>query len=356
MAATHAADRFSRPMDCEEVDRHYGEGNFERVSWTQRQETPLIVRRRDIEFTDVGRGRVQIAITVTNAGPGRSERAPAVIEAAPFGAFVDWKLLTFLRVPPLDPGESTVLRTEADQTVHEPLGPPDRVSPGRILTALGFSDDDTQRSLSATRRSNRMEMRSQMSRAGRAAKRPASDRSQASPMDLLIRAMLFLAERPPRSRALPPSPFDMLTGPDTYWAGNLNVFIGGTDVERHVAKALRIVPQRTNLAMFFVGDGNGPEWYRFDLRGIGPDWEGAIFDPINAEALSLGVRDGMQIEPGSWRLLRARSMLLLALKPPKRCDLGNVEVHVTQRSTQKTAVVEFSFDPRASGPGCYVVE
>ena len=35
---------------------------------------------------------------------------------------------------------------------------------------------------------------------------------------------------------------------------------------------------------------------------------------------------------------------------------ADVEVHVTQRSTRKTAVVEFSFDPRAVGPGCYVVD
>ena len=32
-----------------------------------------------------------------------------------------------------------------------------------------------------------------------------------------------------------------------------------------------------------------------------------------------------------------------------------VEVHVCQRSTQQTAVVEFTFDSRAAGPGCYVV-
>ncbi len=47
--------------------------------------------------------------------------------------------------------------------------------------------------------------------------------------------------------------------------------------------------------------------------------------------------------------------MLLAMCPPEGCRQGNVEVHVTQRSTGKTAIVEFSFDAAAAGPGCYVV-
>jgi hypothetical protein len=31
------------------------------------------------------------------------------------------------------------------------------------------------------------------------------------------------------------------------------------------------------------------------------------------------------------------------------------EVHVEQRSTGKEAIVEFSLDARAAGPGCFVV-
>jgi hypothetical protein len=34
---------------------------------------------------------------------------------------------------------------------------------------------------------------------------------------------------------------------------------------------------------------------------------------------------------------------------------GAVEVHVRQRSSSKTAVVEFTLSARAAGPGCYVL-
>ena len=47
-------------------------------------------------------------------------------------------------------------------------------------------------------------------------------------------------------------------------------------------------------------------------------------------------------------------MMVLAVRPPLVCEDGNVRVHVTRRSDQKTAVVEFNLDPTAQGPGCYV--
>jgi hypothetical protein len=275
------------------------------------QGAQLVVRRRDIEFTELRPGRVQIAISVMNGGLHRSPLTTARIQVAPFGAFVDWKPLMQLEVQPMDPGESTVLRTDAERVFPRPLGPPDRVPPRRLLTALDFDEEQP------------------------AGRDPAS------------RA---------RPRTLSASPFDLLTGRETYWAGNLNIFVGGTDVERHAAKALRIVPGRTNVAMFVVGDRGGAESYRFDLKGLDVEWEGAIFDPMHARSLAYGLRDGKQIETGSWHTLPGRSMLLLALKPPMRSDVGGIEVHVTQQSTQKTAVVEFSFDARALGPGCYVVE
>ncbi len=356
MAAQYATARTSRPRNRQEFAGSSGAESRQRSSSFQSQETPLVVQRRDITFADVGPGRVQIAITVTNTGPGRTGWVPALIQAAPFGAFVDWQMLTLIPVPPLGPGESTVLSTEAERVASNPLGLPDRVSPGRLLTALGLSDQKRATPVAASGGPKRPEPRSQARAAEATGKRLARELSSAGPGTTITRAISQLAETPLQPRKLPASPFDLLTGPDTYWAGNLNVFIGETDVERHMAKALRIVPGRTNAAMFIVGDGNGPEWYRFDLVGLGRDWEGGIFDPIHAVTLARGAREGMPIEPGTWTMLRRRSMLLLALKPPPVCDLGNVEVHVTQRSTQKTAVVEFSFDPRTAGPGCYLVE
>jgi len=43
------------------------------------------------------------------------------------------------------------------------------------------------------------------------------------------------------------------------------------------------------------------------------------------------------------------------MKPPSDCEQGVIEVRVCQRSTGRHAMVEFSLDPRAVGPGCFVV-
>jgi hypothetical protein len=319
------------------IDPFSGDREFEADQSPHRRKSTLVVGRRDISFSDVGRDRVAIAVRVTNAGRACSAREVALIGAAPFGAFVNWEPLALLPVPPLDPGESIVIGTIAKRPAALPQGSPDRVSPGQILTALGLNDRGPRPLFPGRRQSDDVS-------------RPA--RRAAAVTDFLVGP----ADTRDGAGSLPPSPFDLLGGPDTYWAGNLNIFIGNTDVERHVANALRIVPGRTNAAMFVVGDGSRPESYRFDIIGLRHDWEAAIYDPMNARSLLMGLQSGTQVKPGSWRSLRARSLLLLALKPPAGCDEGNVEVHVTQRSTGKTAVVEFSFDPRAKGPGCYVVE
>src|SRR5262249_12976369 len=107
-----------------------------------RRATQLIVRRRDIEFNEQRAGCVQIAITVTNGSRGRSPSTQTRIQVTPFGAFVDWNPLTQLEVPPLEPGESTVLRTDAQRVFPRPLGSPDRVPPSRLLTALDFDQEE----------------------------------------------------------------------------------------------------------------------------------------------------------------------------------------------------------------------
>ena len=45
----------------------------------------------------------------------------------------------------------------------------------------------------------------------------------------------------------------------------------------------------------------------------------------------------------------------LAGTPAEQCEQGQLDVHVTERSSNRTAVVEFSMDPRAAGPGCFTV-
>lgn len=45
----------------------------------------------------------------------------------------------------------------------------------------------------------------------------------------------------------------------------------------------------------------------------------------------------------------------LLLRPPKDAERGEASIHVTRRSDDKGAVVEFSLDCRAAGAGCYTV-
>ncbi len=277
-------------------------------SSTQRPAARLVVRPQDIDFNDVGSGRVEIAVTVTNTGARQSRSSAVLIQSAVLGAFVDLRPLASLRISALEPGESATLRTMARRETPEPLGPPDRLPPARLLTALGFQDENARKSVGST------------------------------------------SGRP----SLPPSPLDLLTGPSTYWAGNINVFVAGKAVERHMARALRIVPDRTNVAVFCVG--GRPDSYRFELLGLGPDWDVAIMNPMQAVSVSRGLKDGSSIETGKWISLRGTSLVFLALRPPANCREADVAVQVTQYSTRKTAVVEFSFDARAAGPGCYVVD
>ncbi len=280
----------------------------------------LYFGREDIHFRDIAPGRVRIEITVRNEGDERSEPTLALIDAAPLGAFVSWQPLTLLRVPGIEPGGSAVLRTDVIRPRTAALGPPDRVPPRRLLTALGAADREPSRESSWAR----------------------------SP--LLSRLVRSGASNP----VLPADLFDLLGRGNPHFAGNLNVFIGTRAVERHLAQALRIYPGRTNMAMFVVG--SGPDVYAFHLTGYGADWDAALFDMSRSESPAFSVRNGSPIALHQWVEVNGPCMMMLALCPPEYCLEETVEVHVTQRSTGRTAVVEFSFDPQASGAGCFVVE
>ena len=58
------------------------------------------------------------------------------------------------------------------------------------------------------------------------------------------------------------------------------------------------------------------------------------------------------MKEGFWHV-PACGMILLAVQPPAGATSGAVNVHVRQRSTDREAVVEFTMDARAAGPGCY---
>ena len=275
-------------------------------------DTGLTVQRTDILFTDVAPGRVAIEITVTNLGHEPTAPTYAVIGAAPLGAFVPWQPLTAVPMPALAPGESVVLHTEAARPRPRPLGPPDRVTPRQLLTAIEPEDEQP----------------GQETRLGR-----------------IRRAQLTVP-------ALPADLTDLLTRGGMHWAGNLNVFVGGKAVERHMAQALRIYPGVLNTAMFVVGNGR-PDAYRFHLDTTA-DVETTLYDMTTGGSLRIDL--GREpVREGNWIEARGQCVMMLALRPPKDCGECKVAVHVTQRSSGSEAVVEFSLDPKAAGPGCYTL-
>jgi hypothetical protein len=146
----------------------------------------------------------------------------------------------------------------------------------------------------------------------------------------------------------------MLLQETPHWVGNINVHVGNKDVERHVAKALRVYPGRVNMAWFIVGS-RGRNAYAFRLEGLGTDWDAKLFDMTARQSLVLNMDESPGIAAQQWIPTNGPRTMLLALRVPRSCQAGTVEVHVTQKSTQRTAVVEFSLDPGAAGRGCYVV-
>jgi hypothetical protein len=267
----------------------------------------LIVEREGIRFHNVDPRRVEIEITVRNIGDEVSPATDALISAAPLGAFVTWRPLAMLPVRALEPGETEVLRLEVERRFPQVLGTPPRIPPRSLLTALAQDDEQPQNS-------------------------PAG------------------LSKPTGGRTLSLLPFDIndvFDRTNIHWAGNLNIFIGGKSVERHLAQALRIYPGKINMAFFVVG--SGPDAYSFEITGVGAGWDTKLYSP---RELSV---DGPAINQGEWIVTRSREMMLLKMCPPKGCQTGTLEVHVCQRSTGARAMVEFSFDPAAAGPGCYVV-
>jgi hypothetical protein len=278
----------------------------------------LQVERTDIDFVSTSPESVAIAITLTNPAEVRSQRTFATVAAAPFGAFVPWRPLAVLPVPSLEPGASHVLELEARRLTPAPLGRFDRLPPRHLLTALDADNSRDPQALDPLQ-----------------ARQPL----QGAPLTL--------------SSWLPADLFDLTNRTNPHWAGNLNIFIGGRAVERHLARALRIYPGRLNLAMFVVGCG--PDAYAFALAGDGANWDTQLFDMSESSSLlPLGKRE-QPLALDHWITVRSQRLMMLALQPPVQCGKGTVEVQVTQRSTGQVAVVEFSLDPNAAGPGCYVV-
>jgi hypothetical protein len=142
-----------------------------------------------------------------------------------------------------------------------------------------------------------------------------------------------------------PEQFDPMTSP--HLAGNLNVHIGATSVERHLSGPLRVYPGQMNLAFFDVGVGD--DAYRFELRGDEVTWQASLHQMSNMTEV------GSEVIAGEWYSFPAHSSVVLAVAPPAECRRGAIEVHVEQRSTGRMAIVEFDLDPSALEAGCYTV-
>jgi hypothetical protein len=291
-------------------------------------EAELCVDRTDISFHDLPGDRVRIQVTVYNAGRRRSPPTWMRLECAPLGAFVPWEPLTRLPVPALEPGESRELSTGVARSRAIPLGAFDRVPPRSLLTAVSPPDQPP----------------------------PQVDTGLLTLMKLLRgdRKLPSSGRMPAGRTSLAPDLWDLAGRGQPHWAGNINVFVGTRAVERHLARALRVYPGRTNLAMFLVGGPAKPDAYAFELVGLAPGWEARLYDMSNQGSLVVNPED-TPLEETQWVESDGRLVVMLATQPPAACHTGNLEVHVTRRSSGKTAIVEFDLDADAQGAGCYFV-
>ena len=158
-----------------------------------------------------------------------------------------------------------------------------------------------------------------------------------------------------RRGTLAPGLWELIKRGQPHWAGNINVFVGSRPVERHLARALRVYPGRTNLAMFVVGSPGRRDAYAFELLGLAPEWKAGLYDMRNSQSLVINTAEDIPIEETKWVESDGGLVVMLATQPPAGCHTGNLEAHVTQRSTGKAAIVEFNLDPKAQGAGCYFV-
>jgi hypothetical protein len=288
----------------------------------------LRVKRTEILFCDVAGDRVRIQVTVHNAGEQRSQPTVMRLESAPMGAFVPWRPLTQLMVPALEPGQSIDLSTEVPRPRPPSLGGFNRVPPKKLLTAVNSPDQPSPPGAGVMAWLDLL-------RRGQASR--SSDKNLA------------------RSVSLAPDLCDLLGACQPHWAGNINVFIGSRSVERHLARALRIYPGRTNLAMFVVGTPGRRDAFAFELVGLKPDWKAGLFDVTNCSSIVVDPSSDTPIEDTQWVESNAGLVVVLATHPPAECRAGNLEVHVTRKAGRETAIVEFDLDPAAQGTGCYRV-
>jgi hypothetical protein len=287
----------------------------------------LSVNRTDISFQDMDGKTVMIRVKIRNEGGRRSRPAIMRLESAALGAFAPRRPLAELIVPALEPGEQRELQTEASRFRSKTLGSFDRIPPGTLLSAVSAPSDEP-------------------------APQPAPGiAGLVALMQPRKAARAAIGGRTGKPDSLAPDLWDLLGREQPNWAGNIHVFVGKTAVERHFAKSLRIYAGRPNMAVFVVGGGMR-DAYAFEMAGLAPGWQAGLHDMTKAKSLVIGPSDTPIFEK-QWVECTGSMMMMLMVRPPIVCEDGNIEVQVTRRSSQQTAVVEFNLDPTAPGPGCY---
>lgn len=300
-------------------------------------EAELTLDPSDISFHDLNRDTVIIQVKVRNDAEHRSVPTAVRLESALFGAFVPGRPLAILSVPSLEPGESRVLSIEAARSHPSSLGSFNRVPPRRMLTALNASPQGA----APQQRGGIAAAISQFLQRSR-------ETTPANKTEVVSKST------PARIPFLAPDLWEFFGREQPHWAGNINVFMGNREVERHCAKELRIYAGRTNLTIFDVGDPRKPDAYAFELKGLTSDWKAALYDMTGRHNFVFDPSDTPVQEKKWLEVPTGFALMTLAIRPPLVCEDGNVQVHVTRRSSQKTAVVEFNLNPTAQGPGCYV--
>jgi hypothetical protein len=311
--------------------------------------------RADISFQNITPDLVRIDVRVTNDGNLWSPPAEVVVQSAPLGAFLTWHPLLTLAVPPLAPRTSAVVSGTAWVPRPAPVAPPAEVwsMPAHLLREFAET---------AAR-----EAREELEREARRLPRPPAPVAPPAEVwstpahlarELAEAAAREAGEEPQREarrlrRPAPvvaADPLALLGRGGSHWAGNIDILMRGKAAERHVARALRVYPGKTNAAMFFVGDRE--DGYKFELSGDVEDWRAELVDMTLAPSLRPGEAKGTPT--GEFREFTHGTFYLL-LRPPEGAERGDVSVHVTRQSDGKEATVEFSLDSRAAGAGCYTV-
>jgi hypothetical protein len=259
----------------------------------------MTVERGDIMFGDVSPGKVLITVTVRNQGRVTSPPSPMFVQAAPLGAFVPWRPLAELRVPPIEPGRQRTVSFVAERSRHEPLGDPGVVEPARFLRAA------TRGSMMRRyRNASRVRLHGRL------------------PVDLL----------------------ELLQLGSIFWAGNINVFLGGREVERHFARQLCLNPSQPSLADFILGAG--PDSYRFHVERKPQELEVALFDVTSQRRLGIDLSRSERVPEESWWHVPGTRVLFLTVDSTEESEVA-VEIHVDQKSTGKSAVIELGFEASA---------